>query len=182
MPEFEDRASNLDRSLANILEQCSGTLEQTTIVLPLTSNDQFSQLTEVEGVCRRSHTTELTRIFACAALVYLNLVVYGPHPDHPKIQESVSQVVTSVTEVQNRSTLGMLAWPLCVAGCMATGWQVEYFRELSTDLENVSDLKLGNLKRSFLIVEECWRLRQETTDPPDWERAMDSLNMKILLI
>ncbi|KAK0774164.1 hypothetical protein LTR75_016941 [Friedmanniomyces endolithicus] len=143
---------------------------------------ESSQLAEVEGIFRRSQTTAATREYACAALVFVSVVVHGRDPDHPKIHESVSQVVEALKELQEQPALGMLAWPLCIAGCMATGWQVGFFKDLSMDPSNVSDLKVGNLKRSFSVVEECWRLRRDAAERPDWQRAMASLNTRILLI
>ncbi|KAK0844576.1 hypothetical protein LTS02_015632 [Friedmanniomyces endolithicus] len=180
--QFKDRAAIIERSLATRVEQCNRTLERTATTFSPTRNDQSSQLAEVEGIFRRSQTTAATREYACAALVFVSVVVHGRDPDHPKIHESVSQVVEALKELQEQPALGMLAWPLCIAGCMATGWQVGFFKDLSMDPSNVSDLKVGNLKRSFSVVEECWRLRRDAAERPDWQRAMASLNTRILLI
>lgn len=165
-------AMKIESALVEILEHCTELFEQATIFASSARNDQMTDPMLVEGVCRTSQTGAITRIFACAALVYLNVVVYGPLSDHPKIHETVSRTITALKELRNRATLGMLAWPLCVAGCMASGWQMEFFRQLSLDFDKISDLKSGNLKRSFAVVEECWRLRSDGIETPDWQQAM----------
>ena len=180
--DFNCRASEIERTFLNALKECSWAIKRSAEAVSSTTNEQSNQLIAAEAVCGRPQTAAVTRIFACAALVYLNVVVCGPLPDHPKIHESVSQVISALKELENRSALGMLAWPLCIAGSIASGWQVEYFRCLFMDLRDVSDLKLGNLERSFSIVEECWRLRRDPMESPDWQRAMESRHTQILLI
>ena len=165
-------AIKIERSLKDILEHCTELLEQATAFASLTRKDQMTDPMLVAGVCRTSQTGAITRIFACAALVYLNVVVYGPLSDHPKIHETVSQTIAAFKGLRDGAVLGMLAWPLCVSGCMASGWQMEFFRQLSLDFDRASDLRSGNLKRSFAIVEECWQLRNDGIETPDWQQAM----------
>jgi hypothetical protein len=179
--EFIACATRIESSLGEILEQCSGVRERAAILGSSAGKDQLTEPALVEGICRRSQISAVTRIFACAALVYLNVVVYGFHPDHPKIHENVSRAITAFKELRNQTVLGMLAWPLCIAGCMATDWQTDFFKEISLD-QGMSDLKSWNWKRSFSIVEECWRLRKDGTNTPGWQQTMEALNMNILLI
>ncbi|KAG0653036.1 Core trichothecene cluster (CTC) 10 [Hyphodiscus hymeniophilus] len=185
LPDLMERASRTENHLKRVIEECSSNMERAAIVGMPEKDDRLSALaaaTSLEGFCRNSQTTAITRIFACAALVYLNVVVYGAHPDHPQIYGSVSQFATALKELRERSILGLLAWPLCVACCMASEDQKDTFRELCKEVKIVSDLKMVNLKRSLMIVEECWRLRRDTNETADWQRAMECLKMEILLI
>jgi hypothetical protein len=181
--ELVDGARKIEKCLGEVLEQCAKFFELASGLRSSTRTEQLDDSTLPEAVRRRSETSAITRVFACAALVYLYVVVHGPLPDHPKIHESVSLSITALKELHNRAGLGMLAWPFCVAGCMATDWQMDFFRNISSDCERVSDVKSPNLKRTFLIMEECWRLRRDVAEERlGWQRAMESLNMKILLI
>lgn len=186
-----DRASFIEKSLEELLEECCdsdgkfasfGSLSLNKRLDP--ESQRWSKTLEdpaFQATSRNANISEITRVFACAALVYLNVVVYGPHAEHPKIKESVSRTTMALGALHNKNTLGLLVWPICLAGCMATNQHVGFFKSLSLEFENVSNGKSGTLKKSFLIIEECWRLR-ESTGVADWLQAMESLNMKILLI
>jgi hypothetical protein len=193
--ELIDRATQIENGLENVLEQCSEGAGQLAISELSTRNDpsesQSSVWNEmlndpalVEASARKAITSAITRIFACAALVYLNVVVYGPLAEHPKIRGSVSRAIAAFKELHDRTALGILAWPLCIIGCMATGWQVDFFKNLSPQFDKVSDVKSGNLVRSMKIMKECWRMRNEgqKSTSPYWKDAMESLDMKVLLI
>jgi len=191
--ELVDRASFIEKTLAKVLKEYSEGDERFAEFGSLSLNEQlvsespdwngqWKESIFPEALSRKASTSAITRIFASAALVYLNVVVYGPRADHPKIRESVYRTIIALRALHDRKALGILSWPLCLAGCMATDWQVSFFRQLSFEFENVSDVVSGNLKKSFLIMEECWRLRREQEIGSDWLQAMESLNMKILLI
>jgi hypothetical protein len=179
---FVNGAMRIERFLLEMLDHCAEIFKQALLLGSSTRKDQLTDGTLVKGVCRTSQTSAITRIFTCAALVNLNVLLYGPLPDHPKVYESVSRTITALKELRNRAVLGMLAWPLCIAGSMASDSQMEFFRQLSLDFDGVCDMKAGNLKRSFAVVEECWRLRKDGSESPDWQQSMESLKMKILLI
>lgn len=147
--------------------QLSGTLENTRLDNTTT---------------RKTNASAITRVFASAALVYLNVVVFGPHPDNPKIKESVAWTISALDVLPDPKVLGVLAWPLCLAGCMASYERINFFRKLVPACEKASDVKSGNLRKCFLIMEECWRLRREGLVGLDWRQAMESLDMKILLM
>jgi hypothetical protein len=189
--QLVDHASFIEKSLEELLEECSKSDGKFASFASIGLNERlnpesqrWSKVLEdpaFQATSRSANTSEITRVFACAALVYLNVVVYGPHADHPKIKESISRTNAALGALHNRNTLGLLVWPICLAGCMATGQHMGFFKSLSLEFENVSNGRSGNLKKSFLIMEECWRLR-ESTGVADWLQAMESLNMKILLI
>jgi len=183
-----DRASVIEMTLEVLLEDCS---ESDGGLAWLNLNDNLDPASQrwstpfaapgFQATSRNANIPEITRIFACAALVYLHVVRYGSYAENPKIQESVSRTIMALGALRNQNTLGILVWPICLAGCMAAGPQIDFFRNLCFEVENVSSVKSGNLKKAFLIMEECWRLR-ESTGEADWLQAMEILNMKILLI
>lgn len=194
VPKHVEGAARIENDLANILEQHSRALtklapsesptrDSQSMSELLVGNEQPNDPAFVGAIARKASTSAVTRIFACAALVYLNVVMYGPSAEHPKIYGKVSQVITALEELHDSTALGILAWPLCIAGCMATGWQVDSFKRLSLQFGSVSDVKSGNLKRSSMIMEECWRMRGEgKPSSPYWKDAIESLDMKVLLI
>lgn len=185
--ELLERAIISEKSLEKVLEQNSNC--ETAALLPENerSNSRLvswnQQSGDLEAMSRRANFATITCVFACAALVHLNVVAYGSFAKHPKIHGSVSRTMAALKQLHDPRTLGILAWPLCIAGCMASDWQTEFFKDIFLEFENVSDVKSGNLKRVSIIIEECWRLRRDAmTESVGWQQAMDSLNMKILLI
>lgn len=196
--ELVDRATRIEKGLTDVLGQYSGGVGQLATSEQPTWSDQSEPASMVwreelmhpafgEATSRKACTSAMTRIFAYAALVHLNVVVHGPLAEHPKIHGSVSRAITAFKALRDRTAWGILAWPSCIVGCMATGWQIDFFKDHSLQFEKVSDVKSGNLKRSFLIMEECWRMRKggkegKETVGLDWRDAMESLDMKILLI
>jgi hypothetical protein len=194
--ELIARASPLEKCLEKVIEQHSSEIGQLTTLASsdwdellksesLALDERSHDTSFLEANSRSPNTSAITRIFACAALVYLNVVVHGSLAEHPKIRGSVCRTIAALKGLRDRSLLGMLAWPLCIAGSMATDWKMEFFTELSNETEKVSDVRFGNLKRCFMIMKECWRLRRAAPDGTvgvDWSDAMDRLDMKILLI
>jgi hypothetical protein len=124
----------------------------------------------------------ITRIFASAALVYLHVVVSGPHPELPEIQKSVSDTVAAFKGLPDPRLMRGLTWPFTIAGCMAMGTQQHYFRtSLSAQCRN--DPACGNLKRRSAVIEECWRMRQDmSTSTSCWMTSMRSLDEQVLLV
>ena len=198
LAELVDRATQIENELAGILNQHYRDFGQLAISeQPIISdqsesasmvwNEEVLNPAYVEAASRKASTSAVTRIFAHAALVCLNVAVHGPVAEHPKIHDSVSRAIAAFKSLRNGAALGALAWPICIVGCMATCWQINFFKDLSLQFEKVSDVKSGNLKRSLLIMEECWRMRREGTERKettsvDWRDAMESLDMNVLLI
>lgn len=77
----------------------------------------------------------ITRIFACAALVYLHVVVSGAYPEHLSIHESVSRTIAAFQLLPDQGLVRSLTWPFCIAGCMALPEQEDFFRDLCLHVE-----------------------------------------------
>jgi hypothetical protein len=167
---------------------------------------RYAQLSSIEGSVtavllefergrQKSHQVVSARymikqIFAWAAHVYLNVVAYDPYTRQSEIQEGVSKAIEGFEEVLScyPSVLGMLAWPLCVIGSMATSKQRHFFEQLSAMIcdTKAAITKFQTLQRCYLIIQETWRLKERAGDARKgmqitWMDAMKSLDMVILL-
>jgi hypothetical protein len=127
----------------------------------------------------------VTRVFASSAHIYLNVVASGFGSDLPKTCISVTESLVALEAISDLQVLGTLAWPLCITGCMATGWQRDEMKNIFLSMSKVHALQLGSMDRCRRIIEECWRMRPEDCNADSrttWVEAMDSLGLKILLM
>jgi C6 transcription factor Pro1 len=127
---------------------------------------------------------KITRIFAGGALVYLQVIVSGPYPALPEIQQGVSRTMAALNALPDKELLRNLLWPVCIAGCMAKEENESYWRDL---ISNVSQDRwsFGYPSKVLRIMEECWQLRKRqpgTVLAVDWMMAMNNLDMKVLLV
>ncbi|KAH7354617.1 fungal-specific transcription factor domain-containing protein [Rhexocercosporidium sp. MPI-PUGE-AT-0058] len=133
-------------------------------------------------------TDELvTRVFASAAQTYLSIVASAFDSNPSKISVSVCRALIALEAIADPHVLGTLAWPLCITGCMAAGWQRDVMKKIFISMSNVPSLQLGGMERCRKIIEECWWLQQghsnaEADPQPTWIEAMDSLGLTVLLM
>jgi hypothetical protein len=106
-----------------------------------------------------------TRIWTRAAQVYLTVVVSGWQPSNPDIRDSVSHIL-ELLQVVPSNYLRTLAWPLCVAGCLASIDQEQGFRSLFAEKKKL-DL-IGSLNEAHRVMETVWK-RRLTIDPLTWD-------------
>ncbi|KAK0121410.1 hypothetical protein ONS95_009704 [Cadophora gregata] len=129
--------------------------------------------------------TLITRVFASAAQIYLGVVASAFDSELPKICIRVAESLVALEAITDVRVLSTLIWPICITGCMATGWQRDKMKKIFLTMKNVPILQLGSMDRCRKIIEECWRLRSEGCDTDSrttWIKAMDSLGLKILLV
>jgi hypothetical protein len=131
-----------------------------------------------------SYVKDITRIFAGAAMVYLQVIVSGPNPEIPEIQQGVSRTMTALDALKDKDLVRNLLWPICIAGCMAMSEDEGYWRDL---ISNVKWQKwsFGYPSKVLMVMEECWSLRKcqpKTVLGVNWMTAMKSLDMRILLV
>jgi len=124
----------------------------------------------------------VTRVYHFAALVYLHVTISGALPSLPEIGHAVTQSIEAFKSLPDPEMVNNLIWPFCIAGCMATEGDQDFFREFSR-FGNPTDGKFGASK-ARVIMEECWRLRQvdHSSGEADWKIAMQSLGFQILLV
>ena len=95
---------------------------------------------------------------------------------------SVAFSMAALGELTNKDLVRNLLWPVCIAGCMATGEHEPCWRDL---LSNVSRDRwsFSYPSKVLTIMEECWRLRKcKPETGVDWRTAMESLNIRVLLV
>jgi hypothetical protein len=127
----------------------------------------------------------VTRIFASAALVYLQVIVSGPHPELPEIRQGVSETKAALDALHDRDLARNMLWPVCIAGCMDTVEHEGYWKDLLWDPSCNQKWSFGYPSKVLEILEECWRLRKDQWGKAmgvDWKSAMDSLDMRVLLV
>jgi hypothetical protein len=123
----------------------------------------------------------VTRVYCCAGLVYLNVVVSGAHPNLPEIRHNVAQAIEAFKALPYPDLVNSLIWSLCVTGCMSLERDENFFRGIARSADP-TDSNFGASK-ARIILEECWRLRKLDHDSGkvDWRTAMNSLDFNILL-
>jgi len=175
-PEMVTRASHIKRRLQDGIRDNSSSLSQLTIQSVPSILDT--------GLQKARHLILLiTRIFACTALVYLDVVVSGAYPEMPEIRENVARAIESLRAVPHIAIMNSLTWAYCIAGCMAIEEEQAFFRALAVSINGDSPA-FGNFPKALAIIEECWRLRREENQhqPVDWRTAMNSLGINVLLV
>jgi hypothetical protein len=126
-----------------------------------------------------------TLIFALSSLIYLEVTLHGSGPaTHPRIQQLLFRWTLNFGFLPDTRLLPSVAWPVCIAGCMAmTASQQHFFREEVVGCEGVrrrgGD---GTLRRALEVMERCWEGRRREGNGWDWERAMREQGELVLLI
>jgi hypothetical protein len=121
-----------------------------------------------------------TLIWAHAAQLYLTVVVSGWQLSNLDIRNSVARIIAllqTVPPFQMRA----LAWPICVAGCLASETEEQDFLRLSAGLGKVNTA--GALDDALQIMEMVWR-RRGVLDVTTWDLAscFSILGSPILLV
>jgi hypothetical protein len=174
MWEVVCRGSEIKRQLETNLVTSSGHTSGTLMdVMTATSENASKPLVR-----------EITRIFANAALVYLKVIISGPHPDLPEIRQGVSKTMAALDTLRDKDLVRNLLWPVCIAGCMATAEYESYWRNLLSDVSQ-DQWSFGRPRNVLKIMEKCWLLRKcelGTVVAVDWMTAMRNLDMRVLLV
>ncbi|KAK3386474.1 fungal-specific transcription factor domain-containing protein [Podospora didyma] len=98
----------------------------------------------------------VTQVWACAALIYLSVVVSGWQPASPDVRHHVGQVISLLThQLSPPSLLRTMAWPFCVAGCLAEPAHQGYLREMVETLRPAN--LFGTLRKALEIMQDVWR-------------------------
>ncbi|VUC24517.1 unnamed protein product [Clonostachys rosea] len=113
-------------------------------------NQDLSQKRGSDG-----QTVLITRVWAHAALIYLSIVVSGWQPAGNDTRYHVCQILELLTEhISPPALLRTMAWPFCVAGCLAVQDQQCQFRNLVERLQPHS--VFGTLRKALAIMEDTW--------------------------
>lgn len=124
--------------------------------------------------------TEVTKIFAFAAMTYLHVVMSGAYPELPEIIESVSKTIDPFQRLSDKRLLRNLVWPFCISGCLALDGQHDIFRDLVSAAE-ITQSTTGTCFEALKIVEECWDTRKTHLCNCDWYSVMKKWGYYVLL-
>jgi C6 transcription factor Pro1 len=128
--------------------------------------------------------SRITHVFACAAQVYLNVVVSGPNPKLPEMCECVARTLNALNALPAAELIRNVVWPFCIAGCMATHDQEQNFRDLAFAAK-IDEHVFGTSWKAAEVMETCWIMRRSPeTDQngTDWFTAMKKLGSHVLLV
>jgi hypothetical protein len=135
---------------------------------------------ESSAVLAEQHTA-VTRIWALAARIYLSITTSGWQPENAIVRESVASALHLFSGLSSPAHIRTLAWPLCVAGCMATVDQEQDFRDVVWTMGPLQ--AFGTVGESLRIMETVWRMREHMKNE-NWGLAdcIGILGSKILLM
>ena len=142
--------------------------------------------TAMDGLTKHDRETELvTNIFGLSAVLYLAIIVSGSFGRLPAVPEDVFLALRAMKALP-KHLLMRVAWPYCVAGCLAEGSLREGFRQLLFETR-AEGHPMGQLWNALDLMEEFWNIResmvpgQHIVGSP-WVLAMKSTETKTLLI
>ncbi|KAK3395171.1 fungal-specific transcription factor domain-containing protein, partial [Podospora didyma] len=111
----------------------------------------------------------VTRVWAHAAALYLSVVVSGWQPASAEVRHHVACVLELLTQrALSWAVLRTVAWPFCVAGCLAAPTQEPLMRSVVEGLRPPG--LLGPVQKALQIMEAVWRSR-DLLDSTTWDLA-----------
>ncbi|KAL9113214.1 MAG: hypothetical protein Q9227_002549 [Pyrenula ochraceoflavens] len=143
---LEAHLVRLEANPETISEEHSGMLDI------FTADDRQQSGTSTQQSCL------VTRVWAHAAFLYLCVVVSGWQPASVEVRHHVYRIVELLTEQMSPpALLRTMAWPFCVAGCLAEPTHEASLRRLVELLRPPS--VFGTVRKAFEIIENVWRNR-----------------------
>lgn len=123
----------------------------------------------------------ITRVFALATKILLEVSVSGPYPSISEIEKAVSQIKEALDSLPSPHLLQYLSWPICIAACMAQPAHYSFFTGLCSSTESPT---LGILPTVLKAAQGCWSLRetQHGGRGIDWCDSMRSLRMDLIFM
>lgn len=139
---------------------------------------EVTMMTELE-----MQSSLVTELFALAAITYLHVTVSGAWPFLPAIRANVARSLAVLCALPEELLI-RVSWPFAVTGCMVLEEGRGVVRGVVAKAQSAG-LNIGTVWKGMLVVEECWRLRDDcgsqVAGEVGWLDAMGSLGEKILL-
>jgi len=132
----------------------------------------------------------ITLVFAHAAQVYLYCTTSKSNAALDEIICSVAATASALQDLRaicDGQVLRSLVWPICIAGCMASGLTLQnFFQSLIEGLGEEAHV-FGNSRNVLKVMQTCWARRAAGTIDPkgsycDWMTAMELTGQRILLV
>ena len=113
----------------------------------------------------RAHANQksmVTCVWAHAALCYLFVVVSGWQPGSAEVRYHVERIIELIShEMSPPTLLRTMAWPFCIAGCLADRTQEGRLRVM---LEKLQPKEVfGTVQKAFKIMENVWQDKDSLT-------------------
>lgn len=138
-----------------------------------------------------------TNVFAAAAAAFLHATVSEPRPQIPEISQAIADTIQALRLLPRPDLLRRLAWPICVAACLADLNQQAFFDGLAHRVTEAYGRE-ENVTRGLVVARECWRLRSRASTGSgggagasggggaedrtyDWRDGMRNLGVTLLL-
>jgi hypothetical protein len=186
-----DARQNGNYSVVSLVDRArpiSESLEVGLASIATHSQSPSSNASGLEGYYTRHDKTidhkvisNITRIWANAARIYLSVTLSGWQTNARDIQASVVEILSLLQAVNSPAQLRSLSWPLCVAGCVALPNQEGEFRSIINAAGSLREF--GTLLSALRIMEAVWRSRG-TIDGDTWDIAssLTALGTPALLV
>ena len=108
-----------------------------------------------------SQRRAVTEIWAYAAIIYLLVTLHGGHSTQVEIRQNVDRVVALLAhKLSTPALLRTVAWPFCVAGCLAAPEQEAFFRHQAESLQPTG--LFVTVHKAMEIMEQVWLKRAMT--------------------
>lgn len=183
--EFRKRGQQIEDDLEDGIESLPIKAERVRSVPRSPCSGCEGPLTHTYKDIIQASNNPVTRIFATAALVQLQILTADVSCDHSpsKLRRAVSRVILEIQMFQNPPSARSIIWPICIAGCLADQDQRAFFQELITDILSGATGMIGNCDTALKIMQRCWELKTERPDER-WECGcvMVEMGMCTLLI
>lgn len=122
----------------------------------------------------------ITLVWGLSAEIYRLTVTRGWDPENPRIQSNVAHTL-DLLRVIPQDQLRTLAWPICVAGCLAREHEEASFTALLSKLGRVQTV--GPLNDARQLMERAWRNRPTLNESGhDLASGLSTLGSLILII
>ncbi|KAF2154539.1 hypothetical protein K461DRAFT_326634 [Myriangium duriaei CBS 260.36] len=157
--EVADRAARIKQSLQHHLTA----LEEDTQHVDGTSSSflyTFAQYHFQWTYATTQQSSVIARVWGHAALLYLFVVVSGWQPASTDVRHHIGCIVEILRyRLSHPALLRLVAWPFCVAGCLAQPEMEDHFRSLFSLLQPPAFFE--TMRRALDIMEEVWHNRED---------------------
>ncbi|KAF2014972.1 hypothetical protein BU24DRAFT_423891 [Aaosphaeria arxii CBS 175.79] len=145
-------------TIRDSLEANLRALENAPVPPPDACDNLFTVFIAGEPARPVRQTPLVTRVWAHAALLYLSIVVSGWQPANVTVRHHVGCIIDILAhELSPQALIRTMAWPLCVAGCLAESAQEGRIRDLVDGLRPHS--VFGSTRKALEVMEGVWRSR-----------------------
>ncbi|KAF4549586.1 Fungal specific transcription factor domain-containing protein 69 [Elsinoe fawcettii] len=140
-------------------------IDQRPVPAPARFRDIYAYYSRHDKSIDGAFISKITRLWACAASIYLSVSLSGWQTQHVDVQSSVHKILDIAPTIESPAQLRSLAWPICVAGCLALPGQESDFRRLVGRMGSLCEF--GTMSNALRIMEAVWSKR-DSIDPDSW--------------